>query len=126
MKPSTPPLESLAQLDSMAAHANQLLKFLLTPGQHSADMIQWLLEIRRLVDCWPLTSSEYAVARRRIENAIRFLDSREYGAAKFEIRQLKGGLKHYRTLHSVYHSQRHSQRSQMPNAKHWNTSPLSR
>ena len=83
-----------AALINLSVHANQLMESLLDRKSRPSHMIQWLQEFSEVVDCLPLSTAEYGLAKIRIRNAIRFIDSSEVGAAKFEIRQLRGGLKH--------------------------------
>jgi hypothetical protein len=58
------------------------------PKSHSA-----LHRIRELIEFIPMASNDFAVAVSRINNARRYLESAEFGAAKYEIRLLLGVLK---------------------------------
>ena len=80
-------------LNQLAVTANQLLESLLTGKSRPLHMKQWLAEFSDLVDCLALSTAEYGLAKIRVRNAVRFIDAEEIGAAKFEIRQLRGGLK---------------------------------
>ncbi len=53
---------------------------------------RWLKEVRELLESLPLSTSEFDLACRRINNATRYLKSVEYGAARFELRLLRGSL----------------------------------
>ena len=45
-----------------------------------------------LLESLPLTTSEFSVAMNRLNNARRYLESDERGAARYELRLLIGGL----------------------------------
>ena len=65
---------------------------LLSDSTDSNLMFKCLEELRALLDCLVLGTGEYGTAVLRIKNAQRFFASDEFGAAKFEVRLLKGGL----------------------------------
>ena len=46
----------------------------------------------RLLESLPLATSEYELAHRRLENAQRYINSKEPGAAKYELRMLAASL----------------------------------
>lgn len=79
--------------NQLAVTANQLLESLLDGKSRPLHLKQWLHEFSDLIDCLPLSTAEYGLAKIRVRNAVRFIDAEEIGAAKFEIRQLRGGLK---------------------------------
>ncbi len=60
------------------------------PGIHK--IMRSLDEIRALLDCLAISTIEYDVAVARINNAKRYLQSDETGAASYEVRLLIGGL----------------------------------
>ena len=49
--------------------------------------------IRELIEFIPMASDEFGVAVSRINNARRYIESSEFGAARYEIRLLLGLLK---------------------------------
>ncbi len=82
-------------LEVIATRAAQLLSNFLAKNCQTNNMLVCLDSIRGLLDCLPLDTVEYGLANLRIKNAERFLQSNEAGAAKFEIRMLKGSLKNH-------------------------------
>lgn len=82
-------------LDMVAIKVTQLLTGLLARNCQPTRMQESLDSIRGLLDCLPMDTVEYNMANLRIKNAQRFLESNEAGAAKFEIRMLRGSLKNY-------------------------------
>ncbi len=107
----TQELRTESKLVLLATEAHALFGKLLSERPHSADMMQWLQGVCRLIDCMVLGTTEYGLAKLRIRNATRFIEAREFGAAKFEIRQLRGGLKEQLAGAqecSVYDALRHS------------------
>ena len=56
-------------------------------------MLQTLDDIRGILECLPLSTSEFDLAKKRIGNAKRYLRSHERGAARYEIRLLFGSLR---------------------------------
>jgi hypothetical protein len=59
----------------------------------SAKLFEWLKEAKDLLDYILIGTFDYDVAQSRIRNAIRYLESSELGAAKYEIRLLIGGMR---------------------------------
>ena len=53
-----------------------------------------IADLRALLESLPLATDEFALAARRLQNADRYLRSRERGAARYELRLLDGSLKH--------------------------------
>lgn len=51
-----------------------------------------LTEAALLLESLPLTTSEFSVATNRLNNARRYLESNERGAARYELGLLIGGL----------------------------------
>ena len=49
-------------------------------------------QAHRLLESLPLATSEYELAHRRLENAQRYIDSKEAGAANYELRLLAASL----------------------------------
>jgi hypothetical protein len=48
--------------------------------------------LRRLLEALPLASAEFSLAVNRLENAWRFLEIGEFGAARYELRLLRRSL----------------------------------
>jgi hypothetical protein len=53
-------------------------------------------DVDRLVDSLPLTTHEYALAKRRLCNSRNYYRQRQLGAALYELRLLAGRLRYYR------------------------------
>jgi hypothetical protein len=49
-------------------------------------------ETMRFLESVPLPTEEFAVAKLRLSNALDYCRRREFGAAAFELRALRGGL----------------------------------
>lgn len=81
--------------DPLAVEAHQLIDKLLSHQPHSTEMALWLREVGRLVSGMGLGAAEHGLARLRLRKAARFVEAREFGAAKFEIRHLISGLREH-------------------------------
>ena len=77
----------------VAGQLNLLVSRLSSPNTEPIRMLNWLNETKQLLSCVLIGTFDYDVAHSRIRNAIRFLESREVGAAKYEVRLLLGGLR---------------------------------
>ena len=55
-----------AALINLSVHANQLMESLLDRKSRPSHMIQWLQEFSEVVDCLPLSTAEYGLAKIRI------------------------------------------------------------
>ena len=82
-----------SDLDRIKYDAVRILDQLILRATDSKALIDGLEEMREILDCLLLDSSDYSLARQRIDNAMRFVQSNESGAAKYEIRMLRGGLR---------------------------------
>lgn len=49
-------------------------------------------ELKTLLEALPLATATFALAARRLGNARRYIESGEFGAAKFELRMMLRGL----------------------------------
>lgn len=72
---------------------HMLLKNLSSPSTEPGKLLNWLRETKQLLSCILIGTIDYDVAHSRIRNSIRYLESCELGAAKYEIRLLLGGLR---------------------------------
>lgn len=74
--------------------ANSLLALLeaLPDNPHAA---RWFEYVELALETMPLSTDEFGAAKNRCENARRYRQSNECGAAKFELRLLLKGLSHY-------------------------------
>ncbi len=88
-----------SELDRIAADAGRLFAQLSNNPIDGKILVECLDQLRDLLDCMVLGTVEHGLAVLRIRNAIRFVASEEFGAAKYEIRLLKGGLKDQLTTH---------------------------
>lgn len=84
-----------SELDRITNHAVRLINKLFLHPTDPKFLLDGLEEVRQLLDCMPLGTSDYRLAMLRIDNAERFLASEEIGAAKYEIRMLAGGLRQH-------------------------------
>ena len=77
-----------SQLENICRQAEQQFSSLFANMKNAARLMGDLRNLRDLIDCIPMGTSEYDVTVSRINNAQRYLESFEQGAAKYEIRQL--------------------------------------
>ncbi len=82
-----------SELDRIAKDTVRALNNLFLNSTDANIMLDGLEEIRQLLDCLLLGTADYGLAVLRINNAKRFVASEEYGAAKYEVRMLSGGLR---------------------------------
>jgi hypothetical protein len=82
----------LLTAESVRTRACQVLDGLLSPSPRSASLFTALSEIHRLLEALPLGTAEFGLAVNRISNAQSYLRSGEPGAARFELRLLRGSL----------------------------------
>ena len=75
--------------DAALVHFNTLL----AKSTDSAHKLWALNDLRQLLDSLALGTDEYDIAVARVNNATRYLETNEPGAAKFEVRMLIGGLR---------------------------------
>ena len=76
-------LELVHALDALLTNARRGLRPLIN-----------LKRLRPLLEAPPLTSAEFALAANRVANARRYVESAEYGAARYELRLLRRSLEH--------------------------------
>lgn len=70
----------------------QCLSSLINEGTE-ADLWEWqLTEAAMLFESLPLGTSEFGLAMNRLNNARRYLESNERGAARYELQLLVAGL----------------------------------
>ncbi|MCO6459136.1 MAG: hypothetical protein J5I93_27825 [Pirellulaceae bacterium] len=82
-------------VDLLARQISQGLRRLIdSPGSRTVSR-QQLADSRLLLEALPMATNEFAVARRRLQNADRYLRSDEWGAARYELRLLYGMLRQY-------------------------------
>lgn len=82
-----------SQLETICRHAEVHFSSLLENMKNAAVLRVDLCELRDILDCLPLATDEYDLTVARINNAQRYLESSEQGAAKYEIRQLIRSLR---------------------------------
>jgi hypothetical protein len=58
------------------------------------DPVPYLEQSLLLLQALPLDTTEYGLAMNRLANARHYLESAEYGAARFELRLLRRSLEH--------------------------------
>ena len=81
-----------SKLNEVSRQATLQLNKLLTDSTDASLKLRALRNVRRLLDCMVMGTYQYDVSVARINNAERYLNSGEPGAAKFEIRMLFGRL----------------------------------
>jgi len=86
---------SNSKLNEVSHNAARQLNKLLVDSTDSSLKLRALGNLRRLLDCMVLGTYQYDLAVARVNNAQRYLESGEPGAAKFEVRMLFGGLRSY-------------------------------
>jgi len=69
----------------------QISAFIERNGDDKADTEE-IEPIARFLECLPLATSEFDLARARLRNAYRYIRSNEIGAASYELRLLRGQL----------------------------------
>ena len=84
---------SYSKLEAITRQANDHFLNLLASLKNTAQLKDDLRHLRDLVDCVQLENEQLDNTISRINNALRYLESSEQGAAKYEIHQL------IRTLH---------------------------
>jgi len=77
-----------SQLDAICRQAEEQFSNLLANMKNAARLRCDLRDLHELIECVPLGTDEYDLTIARINNAQRYLESNEQGAAKYEIRQL--------------------------------------
>ena len=71
---------------------NRLRHVIESPADKPAAIAE-LKEVAQLFECLPLSSFEFELAIRRLQNGVRYLQSDEYGAAQFELRLLASSFR---------------------------------
>ena len=66
----------------------------LLSGKSGDSPYEDLIRIESFLDSLPLATDEYGLAQNRIRNARRYFQSREVGAARYELRLLMCSLRH--------------------------------
>ena len=62
-------------------------------GDTAADPFPRLARLDSLLHNLPLAADEFALARNRVQNARRYFQSREVGAARYELRFIQASLR---------------------------------
>lgn len=84
-----------ARITSPGEVLGELVRRLKRLIDQRVDADGWMEELTEtlvLLESLPLSTSEFDVATRRLNNARRYLASSEQGAARYELRLLIGGL----------------------------------
>ncbi len=76
-------LELLQALDALLTHTRRGLRPVID-----------LKRVRPMLEALPLTSAEFSLAANRLANVRRYVESAEYGAARYELRLLRRSLEH--------------------------------
>jgi hypothetical protein len=74
--------------------ANSLLALLEAPADNP-HATRWFEYVELALDTMPLSTGEYGTARNRCQNARRYRQAGEHGAARYELRLLLKGLSHH-------------------------------
>ena len=87
------PVEKTAHQESFRAHLHETVHFVLENCLRGGeDVREKIAEIRQLLEAVPLSTSEFGLATVRLDNAERYLNYGEPGAARYELRLLAGSL----------------------------------
>ena len=70
----------------------QVLEGLLNRAAQADNLVAEFDSIRLLLETLPLATAEFSLAVNRLANARHYLESGEYGAARYELRLLRGGV----------------------------------
>lgn len=82
-----------SQLDTICRQAEEQFSNLMANVKNAATLRGDLHDLQDFLECVPLATDEYELTVARINNARRYLESNEQGAAKYEIRQLIRSLR---------------------------------
>lgn len=80
------------KLDEVSRQTTRLINQLLRESTTSGLKLRAMGNLRKLLQCMALGTHQYDVAIVRVNNAQRYLECGEPGAAKFEVRMLSSGL----------------------------------
>ena len=83
-----------SKLDALTRQANRHFSRLLNRLDETSKLRRKLDDLSDFIQRLALGTDEFNLATARINNARRYIDSQEFGAAKYEIRLLIGGLRH--------------------------------
>ncbi len=82
-----------SQLEAICRQAEQNFSSLMQDTKNAAILKGDLYELGDMLECLPLATDDYDLTVARINNALRYLESSEQGAARYEIRQLIRNLR---------------------------------
>ena len=88
------PQRNYSKIEDIGRHLLHYCSCLTTQSFDGQDPLLTVDRIRRLLEFIPMASDEYSVAVLRVGNARRYLESNEFGAARYEVRLLLGALKY--------------------------------
>jgi hypothetical protein len=78
--------------ESLRVQLCRTLEYLLTQAASDGDPDAGFEQARQVLEALPLATAEFSVARNRLANGRRYLQSGECGAARFELRLLLQSL----------------------------------
>ena len=87
-----PAKSSYSQIGDVTRQIQRSIQKLMLSLQNSMNPRDSLERIRENLESLPLATEEFDLAKSRIRNARRYLDSGETGAARYEVRMLIRGL----------------------------------
>ncbi len=98
---------SPVSIDDVWQVAIRRLSRLRTQMKLRMDVSRGLAELNVLLESLPLSTSEFGLARNRVNNARRYITAAEWGAAQYEFKLLESNLRSWaEVLTATYHPKR--------------------
>ncbi|MEM1180490.1 MAG: hypothetical protein AAGG48_22030 [Planctomycetota bacterium] len=83
---------SHATPDTIRGELLTAVEYLMRQVRRRVEVLDEISAVQSLLESLPLTTDTYGAAVNRLTNAHRYLLSREFGAAGYELKLLAGGL----------------------------------
>lgn len=84
---------SYSQLDDICRQVERQFRKILANIKNAAQLRYDLIRLRNILECVPMGTVDFDLVMSRINNAQRYLESEEQGAARYEVRQLVRSLR---------------------------------
>jgi hypothetical protein len=78
------------------------------------DVSRALQDFHGVLESLPLSTSEFGLARNRLNNAVKYLASAESGAARYELRLLETSLRLWAGVLTATYRPQHRMRARQP------------
>ncbi len=82
-----------AKVDQATIDLYETVQHLIANTENSREFAASIASADVILESLPFATAEFDLAKRRLENAVRYVASDEPGAAKFELRLLVGSLR---------------------------------